>query len=137
MTRSQAVVLDTTAILALRGDEDGADHVEHILASAKRKRVRVLVSFMSRMEILYLVRREEDENAAIEAIRLLDSFPIQWVSCEPAILDKAAELKSVGGLSVADSWIAATAILRDARLVHRDPEFAAHPELSQEWLGAS
>lgn len=86
------------------------------------------------MEILYCVRREEGEEAAREALRLIDSFSMEWVSCEPAILEKASEIKSNGRISVADSWIAATASVFTAMLVHKDPEFTPLSEISQELL---
>ena len=35
----------------------------------------------------------------------------------------AARIKAGGGLSVADAWIAATALHHQAVLVHKDPEF--------------
>jgi ribonuclease VapC len=85
-------VLDTSALLALRGDEAGADRLAGLLEEAKRGRCRILVSFMTRMEILYLVRREEGDGAAREALRLIDSFSIEWETCEPAMLEKAAEI---------------------------------------------
>ncbi|MEX2153848.1 MAG: PIN domain-containing protein [Gemmatimonadaceae bacterium] len=129
-------VLDTTALLALRGNEAGADHVERILDGAKRGRGRVLLSFMTRMELLYLIQREEGEEPAQEALRLVDSFHVDWISCEPDILKSAAMLKARAGLSVADSWIAATALVHDAVLVHRDPEFAQLGEISQDPLGS-
>ena len=127
-------VLDTSALLALRGNGRGADHVEEILDAAKKGRGRVLLSFMTRMELLYTIERAEGEAAAREALRLVDSFPAEWVTCEPEILQAAATLKARGGLSVADSWIAATAIARNAILVHRDPEFAPLREIPQEPL---
>ena len=65
---------------------------------------------MTRMEILYLVWRDEGEQQARESLRLLDSLAIEWIACEPQILETSAYVKSHGGLSVADSWIAATAI---------------------------
>jgi predicted nucleic acid-binding protein len=37
----------------------------------------------------------------------------------------AAEVKSRDGLSVADAWIASSALLHDAELVHKDSEFDA------------
>lgn len=129
-------VLDTSALLALRGNERGADHVERVLAAAKKGRGRVLLSFMTRMELLYTIERAEGEPAARDALRLVDSFPVEWVSCEPEILQAAATLKAGGGLSVADSWIAATAVTRGAILVHRDPEFRPLHEIPQEWLGS-
>ncbi len=134
MPGKNTFVLDTSALLALRSDEGGADRVESLLLRAKRSRYRLLVSFMTRMELFYRIWREEGEEAARDAIRLVDSFAIEWVSCEPAILDSAAQLKARGGLSVADSWIGATALVHGAMLVHKDPEFARFKEIPQEVL---
>jgi ribonuclease VapC len=127
-------VLDTSALLALRSDDPGADRVESLLSKSKSNGCNLLISFMSRMELLYLVWREEGEETAREALRLVDSFEIEWVSCETEILDLAARLKAKGGLSVADSWIGATAIAREATLVHKDPEFTKFKEIPQEFL---
>jgi predicted nucleic acid-binding protein len=127
-------VLDTSALLALRSDEPGADRVESLLSKSKSNACILLISFMSRMELLYLVWREEGEETAREALRLVDSFEIEWVSCETKILDLASRLKAKGGLSVADGWIGATAIAREATLVHKDPEFTKFKEISQELL---
>jgi ribonuclease VapC len=130
----KSFLLDTSAFLALRGDEPGADRVESLLAQAKRKQCRLLASFMSRMELLYCIQREEGEDAARDALRLIDSFPIEWISCEGGILEKAAQIKSSGRISVADSWIAATASVYGSTLVHKDPEFEALRDVAQEFL---
>jgi predicted nucleic acid-binding protein len=126
-------VLDTSALLTLRSDEPGADRVEDLLARAKRG-YRLFGSFMTRMELLYLICREEGEEAARGALRLVESFTIEWITCEPSILEVAAQLKARGRLSVADSWIGATAISRQAVLIHKNPEFANFPEIAQEAL---
>jgi ribonuclease VapC len=89
---------------------------------------------MTRMELLYLLRRAEGEEAARQAFRLIDTFPLEWVSCESEILEAAALLKAEGGLSVADSWIGATAMVRNAILIHRDPEFDKFPGIPQRFL---
>jgi predicted nucleic acid-binding protein len=135
MPDSRDVVLDTSALLALRGNERGADHVEDLLEGAKRNRFRVRLSFMTRMELLYIIGREEGSDAAQQALRLIDSFPVEWVGCDPEILTAAAALKTRGNLSVADSWIAATAVVHAAVLVHRDPEFTSIGHIPQESLG--
>lgn len=127
-------VLDTSALLALRGDESGADRVEALLAKAEKNQCRLLATFMSRMEVLYIVWREEGEEAARHALRLIDSFAVEWISCEPNILEVAARIKAHGNLSVADSWIGATAIAQGAILVHKDPEFEPFKEIPQESL---
>lgn len=53
-------------------------------------------------------------------------------TCEPAILVESVRVKAHAGLSVADAWIAATAIVRDATLVHKDPELLVVAHLRQE-----
>lgn len=131
---AERFVLDTSAVLALRGDESGADRVEALLQQAARGKSRLLLSFMTRMELLYCLWRDEGEQKAREGLRLLDSFSIQWVSCEPDILEAAARIKRSGRVSVADSWIGATALVHDATLVHKDPEFRAFTEIRQETL---
>ncbi len=128
------LVLDTSAVLAIRSDEDGAGRVETLLRSARARRARVFVSFMTRMEMLYRIASEEGPEQAKTAVRLIDATGIEWVSCEPAILEEAARIKAAGGLSVADAWIAATAVVRDAVLVHKDPEFARVRHVQQERL---
>jgi len=65
----------------------------------------------------------------------VDSFAIEWISCEAAILEIASRLKVGGRLSVADSWIAATAVSREATLIHKDPEFQKFEAIAQEFLG--
>jgi ribonuclease VapC len=127
-------LLDTSALLTLRSDESGADRVADLLARAKRRSCYLLGSFMTRMELLYLIRREEGDEAARDALRLVDSFNIDWITCEPSILELAAQLKARGGLSVADSWIGATAMSRQAVLIHKDPEFTRISEIAQETL---
>ena len=134
MAAKRSFVLDTSALLALRENEPGADRVEALLAQASRKQCRLLVSFMTRMELLYCIRRKEGEQVAREALRLVDSFEIEWVSCQPDILERAAQIKSAGRISVADSWIAATAAFHAATLVHKDPEFEPLEEIPQELL---
>jgi len=131
---AEAFVLDTSALLALRSDESGAGRVEEILRLGRQGRTQVLLSFMSRMEVLYRVTASEGAEAASTALRLIDAAGVEWVSCEPAILETAARLKARGGLSVANAWIAATAEVRGAVLVHKDPEFARAREVAQERL---
>ena len=127
-------VLDTSAVLAMRADERGAARVDDLFRGAYAGRTKVFLSFMTRMELLYRVACDEGQEAADDAIRLLDATRVEWVSCEPAILQEAARIKSRGKLSVADAWIAATAADRDAVLVHKDPEFNSVQHVRQEQL---
>jgi predicted nucleic acid-binding protein len=134
MPSEKRIILDTSAILALRSDEVGAEVIEELLRQAEKTKRPLFASFMTRMELLYLIWRHEGELAARRAIGMIDTFNIKWIDCESEILDQAAMLKSRGGISVADSWIAATAIIRGATLIHKDPELRKIAELSQQFL---
>lgn len=134
MAESSRLVLDTSAVLAMWSDEAGANRVETLLRAARSRRATVLLSFMTRMELLYRIAVDDGQEPAESAVRLLDAAGVEWVSCEAAILKEAARMKAGGGLSVADAWIAATAIVRDAVLVHKDREFARVREVRQERL---
>ena len=64
--------------------------------------------------------------------RSLKSFD-NWVHESPELLLRAAELTASYPLSLADAWIAASALEANAILVHKDPEFDAVP-VAQESL---
>jgi predicted nucleic acid-binding protein len=94
----------------------------------------VLACFMSRMEVLYRVWKDEDERQARLADAQLQSLPICWVAASDPLLERAAAIKICHALSVADAWIAAAVRQEGAVLVHKDPEFQAINSLAQEWL---
>jgi predicted nucleic acid-binding protein len=128
-------LLDTSALLALRDNEAGAEHVAALLRQAIDAQSMVLACFMSRMEVLYRVWKDENERQARLADAQLQSLPIRWVAVSDPLLERAAAIKACHALSVADAWIAAAAQQEGAVLVHKDPEFQAINSLDQEWLG--
>ena len=75
------------------------------------------------MEVLYRVWKDEDEHNGRLAYEQCQSLPLTWVHESPALLEKAAEIKAQYPVSLADVWIAATALMEQAALVHKDPEF--------------
>jgi predicted nucleic acid-binding protein len=127
-------LLDTSALLALREDEGGAERVADLLQAAQIGEGRCLVCFMSRMEVLHRVWKDEGERSAHLADTQLQSLPLAWVSCSDQLLERAAAIKACHPLSVPHAWIAASAQLEGAVLVHKDPEFRSLAQLSQEWL---
>jgi predicted nucleic acid-binding protein len=118
----EAIVLDTSAILALWNEEDGAFIVEQILRE-KPGCHKIYVSFMTFMECRYRLWKDHGRNAADEIIRGLSLLPIIRVDVNDPLLLAASELKAQHKISVADSWIIATAVVHNATLVHKDPEF--------------
>ncbi|MBI2266828.1 MAG: type II toxin-antitoxin system VapC family toxin [Armatimonadetes bacterium] len=116
-------VLDTSALLAYYQDEPGSKPVVEILRQAEAGKVVVYVSFMTIYEIAYLVGAAYGFVQARGTVMKMRSLPMIEPEADEQLMWKAAEIKAGGGLSVADSFIAALAAVNDAVLVHRDPEF--------------
>ena len=119
-----AFVLDTSAILALWNEEDGASIVEKILRERSGNR-KIYISFMTFMECRYRLWKDQGRDAADEIFRALSLLPAIRVDVDDRLLLIASELKAQHNISVADSWIIATAMVCNAALVHKDPEFDA------------
>ena len=117
-----AYVLDSSAIMSVLFDEAGASKVLELLEEASRGESQILLPFMALMEIEYwLLRRLRDE--AERSMLLVQSWPVKVEESYPEWRHQAARLKAEVPLSIADAWIAGLAIIQDAQLVHKDPEF--------------
>jgi predicted nucleic acid-binding protein len=126
-------VLDTSALLTLRDDEAGADRVAEVLDLAIQNKSKCYGCFITLMEVLYRVWRDEDQAAGQLAYQQCLALPIEWLPNTDALLVKAAEYKALYPLSIADAWIAACAFEQGAVLLHKDPEFKVLP-VTQELL---
>ena len=129
----KAYLLDTSAFLTLRDDEPGAARLAELLGQAQQGTVRCVGCFMSLMEVLNRVWRDESEAAGRLAYEQCLALPVTWIHETPELLTRASALKATHLLSLADAWIAACAIEENAVLVHKDPEFKAMA-LEQEVL---
>ena len=125
-----AFCFDTSAILTLRDDEPGAERVAIVLEGPNP----CFACFITRMEVLYRVWKDEGERSGRLAYEQLQSLPIKWVDQTEPLLLEASRIKASHLLSIADAWIAATALNSQATLLHKDPEFGAIAELDQSWL---
>ncbi|MGV6851028.1 MAG: PIN domain-containing protein [bacterium] len=124
-------VLDTSALMTLRDDEAGADVVADLLSQCQTGDAKCFACFMSLMEIFYRVWKDESEADGRLAYEQCKALPITWVHESPELLEKAVMVKATGRVSLADAWIAATALLEGATLVHKDPEFGSVECLQQ------
>ena len=122
---ADAVVLDTSAILTLTGNEPGADEVQTYIAEAIAGRIQLHGSFASLTEVEYVTAQEEGADAARQRLADLNALPIQWLHSDAALCHEAAIQKAAHKISFADAFIVATARRFDATLVHKDPEFDA------------
>ena len=91
--------LDTSAILTLRDDEPGAERVATLLEGSDP----CFACFITRMEVLYRVWKDEGERSGRLAYEQLQSLPIQWVDQIEPLLLEASRIKALHRLSVAAS----------------------------------
>ena len=115
-------VLDTSAVLTVLRAGPGYQIVVDVLNRAGGPGA-VFLPFIALMEVEYVVLRSDGPAQAGNALRLVEAWPVEVVESSPAWRHAAAEVKSRGGLSLADAWIAALALLRRATLLHHDPEY--------------
>ena len=116
-------LLDTSAFLTLRDNEEGAELVADLMFNAQKGKCQCYACFISLMEILYRVWKDENELAGRLAYEECQVLPVNWVHESKKLLELSAEIKARNKLSLADAWIAGSAIQENAILVHKDPEF--------------
>lgn len=119
---AKSYVLDTSAVFAFTKAEEGSDVIEDILNLADKEKCTVYLSFISFMELYYITWQEKSEDSAKELIILVKSLPVQRIDSNERITLSAGRIKANHRLSIADAFIAATAIDKGAILVHKDPE---------------
>lgn len=120
---AERFTLDTSAIIAYFADEPGAETLERLLERAEAGRVALFASFVTYMEVLYRVWQQRGERGGKLAYLRLKALPVRRFDLTEGLLLRAARVKASHRLSFADAWIAATAIVTNSRLVHKDPEF--------------
>ena len=103
---AEAVILDTSAILPLTGNDPGADEVQTYLAEAIAGRTQLHGSFVSLTEVEYITMQEEGAEAARQRLAELNAMPVQWFHSDAALfgLILGMNLRSTwrGGLNVAE-----------------------------------
>ena len=116
-------VLDTSALFCLKDNEEGSNTVEEILEKAGRKQCDVLISFITLMEYYYICLMRYGDDIARQAYLQVSLLPIKAIESNEALRITAAQLKANYPISLADAWIAATAVNYAAVLIHKDPEY--------------
>ena len=114
---NEALLLDTSNLLTPRDDEPGAKHSAEVLQSVGQDKAKCYGCFMSLMEVLYRVWRDEGKPAGQLAHQQCLALPIERLHSSDGLLTKAAEFKALHSLSLADAWIAACAAEQGATLL--------------------
>ncbi len=118
---------DTSAILTMFDNEEGADIVENIL----RKKDILLPSIVL-YEVFYITIGRKNIETAEKRYGMLKSIDAKHISdlSEPVLL-KGGEFKANYQISLADSIIAAYAFVYNATLIHKDPEYESLTMIKQ------
>lgn len=129
MTDAFDYVFDSSAVLSIVLQETDRSRAVDVLRRARDGHTRLAIPFMAIMESEYqLIRRFSVEDGS--RFRLTaGEWPATVFHSNENWGHEAAIVKARGGLSLADAWIAALALLLDAQLVHKDKEFDGVPGL--------
>jgi len=116
-------VLDTSALIALIENEEGSSTVESLLLNAIDGEDELFISIVSNIELYYISLQEQGKDVADKRLSLLDNLYLRQESVTTHLVRIVGKIKAYNRLSFADSCIVGLAILKDAVLVHKDPEF--------------
>lgn len=116
-------VLDTSALLTFQLNESGSDSVEAILRFAQKNKAKIFISFVSLTEIYYITAQRKGKDRALETLVQIKCLPLHKVDPDEDQIILAGDLKSDYPISLADAYVAAVAIQKEAVLIHKDPEF--------------
>lgn len=114
----RTVVFDTQALLVFYLGEAGSERVEAVLEGVSAGEVTGYLNVVNLAELHYILRRIS-KGTADEKERNLRSFGVKVVPVTDAspLWREAAAIKADNAISLADSFAASTAILRQGTLL--------------------
>jgi predicted nucleic acid-binding protein len=115
-------VLDSYALLAYFGDEDGADIVADLIKRTTED-VSLFLSLINFGEVAYITEREKGTQQAVELLEDIRRLPIILSRIDEERVLAAAHLKAYHPVSYADAFAIALAQEFSAAVVTGDPEF--------------
>lgn len=131
----KALVLDTSALLALLFDEPGAEAVETLMHRAAEKDQAMLMSAVNWAETCYRVEKKRGLDALAQAKEFASNTPIAVIAADRELAEIAATYCAAGTLALADAFAAALAHTRKAELVTADRDFkSVEGEIKITWL---
>jgi predicted nucleic acid-binding protein len=83
------------------------------------------------MELEYLSLRRRSQEETQKALTLVEAWPVEIRDSTEAWRHLATRVKASVPVSAADAWICSLALLVDAELVHKDPEYDTVPDLKR------
>jgi uncharacterized protein with PIN domain len=128
-------VLDSWALLAyFEGEKEGLK-VAQVLKEASERREILLISVVNWGEVLYVTEGRYGRGKRDEVERLIDQMQIEIADVNREITHLAAHLKATEKLPYGDSFAAALALSRKAKLITGDKDFrCVETKIQIQWL---
>jgi ribonuclease VapC len=128
-------VLDSFALLAYLGGEEGQQRVTEILRQVEAQETQLHLSVINYGEVLYVVERERGLTEVHLTIAAIGQLPIEVVDADRRLTFAAAHIKASYPLAYADCFAVSLAQEKHAAVVTGDPEFKSVETLVDvEWL---
>ena len=133
---AETYVLDSFALLALLGKEDGSGFVADLLHGTESDKIRTVMTWVNVGEVAYIVERRWGTRHLYQVLGLLEATKVEIVPVGRNLALAAAHVKAEHPLAYADAFAAALAIIEKATLVTGDPEFKPlEKRISIQWIG--
>jgi uncharacterized protein len=120
---SEVYALDSFAILALLGREEGSGMISDLLHQVQAGEARALMSWINVGEVAYIVERRWGKARFYQILGNLEATGIEFVPVGRDLALSAAEIKAKYPLAYADAFSAALAKDVNGTLITGDPEF--------------
>ena len=114
-------ILDTSAILAYLHGEEGGKLLDLVWETSA-------IPFMAMSELYYVTWQRGGKAEADRAYGLVKGWDVPFHLPDERIILSAARFKVLYRLGIADSYIAAFALINQAVLLTKDPDFEAAVE---------
>jgi predicted nucleic acid-binding protein len=122
--QTERFVLDSYALLAFLGGEEGGEQVAELISKALDGYCQLFMSVINLGEIMYITEREKGLFRAQEVLARVDELPIIIIDVNREQVLAAANIKANWHIAYADCFAVALAKSRDASVVTGDPEFS-------------
>jgi predicted nucleic acid-binding protein len=120
---AKTYVLDSFALLALLGKEEGSDLVADLLQQTQADKIQTRMTWVNVGEVAYIVERRWGTGQVYQVLGTLEATKIDIIPVERSLALAAAHIKAEHPLAYADAFAAALAMAEEATLVTGDPEF--------------
>ena len=118
-----SIVLDSFALLAYLGDENGKVQVEYVLERAQETDIPLKMTLINMGEVLYITERERGIRQSQLVLSRIKQLPIKFYNIDEQLMLKAAHFKAGYPIAFSDCFAAGLAEMSGSVLMTGDPEF--------------